>query len=136
MNQLTKEERAKIYSLYYGADCYHYTGWRDGATEKITAKHIAMIEDGGSKYSQLILKDLSEITDEDALNVAKTHYENREEMIAASPQRYIKNVKEHVLTPIEVLPYYITDFLRSKSYALPYNGHDLFTLGIAIKESR
>jgi hypothetical protein len=147
---LTTEEITRVYAMYLGGQV-RYAGctWDlrgVDSNEILDTITIANPNDGEDwtvtnewdKF-QLILKDLSDITDEDALNVAK--------MIDVYPyetDRYkIDRVRSWLNKP-NIFGHEsflgsmssVFDFLRSRSYHLPYKNINLFEAGIAIKESR
>lgn len=78
----------------------------------------------GIMYSFLKLKSLSDITDEDAIEVAKiidyNHGRNKLAFVKVG-----KHVCHNILEMGEITPkraFSLIDYLRSKGYALPYNG--------------
>jgi hypothetical protein len=151
---LTNEEKAKVFGLYIGCSYRYYN-----KTAVIDGLVISDIEDNDHAGNpQLILTDLSDITDEDAIEVARIldtwlveemeHELVREkmgtigEMItirgASDHSRYVKfympmghifcSENENTGNPEAI------DFLRSRSYHLPYKGINLYEAGIAIKK--
>lgn len=131
-NELTNKDKARIFALYLGCEIIN----PDNAFTRnyvCDGFEISLIEKGQSN-NQLILKPLSAILDEDAIEVAKMNYSNRDEKIDGAKERYIRSTKTYILNPVEVLQYPIVDFLRSRGYALPYKGIDLFEAGIAIEK--
>lgn len=135
MNTLTTEDRGKVFALYYGSK-YSYVD--DGGveiTEEVSGITVECICDNDHVGNpQLSLYDLSDITDEDAVEVAKIYYETDEgswqqgkgviNLLIKEP--YIKLVHPRFDTICAVI-----DFLRSRLYALPYKGINLFDAGIA-----
>lgn len=79
---------------------------------------LDIINNPKNYYSELT--PLSQITDEDAVEVAELHY-GRGTVIQTSKERYIKNVGKYVLHNPEYIASKIADFLRSKGYALPFH---------------
>lgn len=179
MKELTMEERAKVF-MSYGL-------LKEVATPngnlKVTSYHIdSLVTMGGKPWSyrecQLILTPLGEITDEDAIEVARiildkevgwnpleilrwdwctrmiirrepdiTDAETTVEMCISilteldeSPIRWTWNYIKGNGTGISErnCPNVITaiDFLRSRSYALPYKGINLYQAGIAVKPEK
>lgn len=116
---------------------------------------------------RLILKPLSQISDKDAIEVAKIIYPlpfqrhtngwsiSRDFTINGYPYIKIQNPKnvysfqidcalcafdlynmdENVTIETPMNNVHVIDYLRSKNYALPYLGVDLFEAGIAIEET-
>lgn len=75
---------------------------------------------------QLILRPLSKISDEDAIEVYKmVRGVTSDDRLMIYKGRYYAKV---------ALNTEATDFLRSRSYMLPYKGIDLFEAGIAIEQ--
>lgn len=83
--------------------------------------------------SKLILTPLSEITDEDAIEVAEIcgFNSNQKQM----GKWFVKDGLMHKADFCADKYVQLIDFLRSRSYALPYTGIDLYEAGIAIKPS-
>lgn len=83
----------------------------------------------------LILKPLSQISDEDAIEVAHIGYGvERKQKINENKDRYIKNVKIYFLNNPTAFVY---QFLQSKGYDLPnyyLDGKTLFESNLAIYE--
>lgn len=95
---------------------------------------------------QLLLTPLSEISDEDLLEVAKLtgwfnwynspnmqYFKNIHGNPCVSNADRIGKYESFCLKEDELLSAQ-ADYLRSKSYALPYMGIDLFESGIAVKK--
>lgn len=140
---MTTEDKARVFGLYIGSMCQRFLvdhNVPSGEDDKIQLDHInfrSLVDGNGEWYYKLILKDLSEITDEDARGVAKIYYDAD----AASWQQgqgivrlltqepYIKLVNPRFDKITDIV-----DFLRSRSYMLPYRGINLFESGIAVKK--
>lgn len=172
MKELTNEDKARVFAMYLGCECIadeqleHWHPFDKGEKglkvagvvhETVVIQRIA--ETVKDKYNQckLLLKPLSEISDEDAIEVIKISvrtgkgdYSQLEYTITESSDEckvvscmsmlgrvyYNGNVFLHNEDISDFFPIHnhieTTDFLRSRGYALPYKGIDLFGSGIAI----
>lgn len=176
MNELTMEERAKVF-MSYGL-------LKEVATPngnlKVTSYHIdSLVTLGGKPWSykecQLILTPLSDITDEDVIEVAKIimrrhnrHYKDGEVVYKVETEKlngcptvgiYVQGRtkgsysiriepdavclmkhKDSLLSSGQCFhvpnQYEAADFLRSRSYHLPYKNIDLYEAGIAVKPNK
>lgn len=118
----TIEEKQEFFAQYFGQDVLVL--YPNSCTNKcyIELSYNRNIED-----DYLELKDLKNITDEDATQVAKYRYENPKMMLYAEIGKIIifnyinqsKNKGEHELELFEI------DFLRSKGYALPFRQYSV-----------
>jgi len=137
MNTLTNEQEAKVFGMYAPCEVEH----TDSMGAKETARLIAVdfssgdlvcTEPSGGMYDyniqncKIIAKPLSEISDEDAVEMAYIHWPDMR-----GKDVNVEWLKMTLGTICRMSD--ITDFLRSKSYALPYMGIDLYEAGIAIK---
>lgn len=86
--------------------------------------------DEGFNNVQLLLKPLYDISDEDLVTIAQFQGYDGFESIEDERPLYLRNTGRRYIK--NVIDYNTADFLRSKSYALPYKGIDLFEAGIAI----
>lgn len=111
-----------IFALYWGCKYTYKNEWGTYSAEVGDYHWMDHVKQG----AQIHLKELSEITDEDALHIALTFYTHYKSDI-------INATKESLLVHTESLEYPVADYLRSKGYALPFEGQDLFESGIAIK---
>jgi hypothetical protein len=105
----TEFNKAKLFAQYYGQKVYHYNNWDDYATG-IMQDHWL-----NEPNACLILRPLSSITDDEAIEVAKLQdweYTDRKDIIGAI-KIAVKN---------EWFNYSTCDYLRSKGFALPYMG--------------
>lgn len=138
---ITNEMKAKIFALYLGSPFQvEYVSVTDG-TEK-TLKHDCLTvfdlyihNPEKDKYHELklILKPLSEITDDDLTEIAKMYGGIR----AKLDDLHLQVIDANNMVPKWFylkgdIPHTLVDFLRSKSYALPYIGIDLFESSLAI----
>lgn len=168
--KLSKEEIARVFQLYgLGSKCYFDNKIYNiySFTEKyVKAYPVNDLERKNMFYysqCKLLLKPLSSITDEDAIEVAKIA-----DILPWNWFEYKKYSVDKIDHPndgteIRVLDYSVRitnaggiyfydysrpntaiaipgiadaiDFLRSKGYALPYKGKSLFELGLAIDSS-
>lgn len=138
----SKEEKQKIYALYcgcqiaYPSDDFINSKWIPGRWSwSVVADTNYSVEN-----TRLVLKPLSRISDEDALlcadNLGVDIYFKGTSKLVPEELR-VQKVKECLFNHIhdfvainEIVG--IIDFLRSKGYALPYQGIDLFEAGVAI----
>lgn len=116
----TLENKAKFFAQYWGQEVFSKT---HGATTHI----LDYVRLGSiSDISVIELKPLSQISDEDAIEVAKIcliqagEYDN-----TVSDYELLNYCHTEYIQPNEYLrftPQYILDFLRSRGYALPWMG--------------
>lgn len=139
--ELTNEMRDRIFSLYIGCDIKHSDGSKSQLVGLSPYEGLAQVlNNSGDDWwnyhdDKIILKPLSSISDENIIEIAELAG-----IESGSTQQLIKEVKQWLFgyndgidTDSDNKSNYlkVADFLRSKSYALPYMGQDLFTLGIA-----
>jgi hypothetical protein len=136
---ITNEIRAKIFALYLRCEIMNvdqkeiligicgdmiYSDWRG-------LKNVCGIDE-----TQLLLTPLSKITDEDKIEVAK--------MAGYDPKLYSIEYSQDTFSfccsssssyiELKYLQFGVVDYLRSKSYHIPYQDIDLFEAGIAIEK--
>lgn len=131
----TLQNKAKFFAKYWGQDIFHWK-YPEYATKD---NYIQQVGEFIGKYSQcgyLELTPLSQISDEDAIEVAKIYQSNirgisllgiggvsKEEILKAGLEfckRINGNYWNNYVNVFQML--WAFDFLRSKGYALPYNG--------------
>ena len=140
MNKLTNEEIARVFSMYYFAECITVK-----YKEKGFVKHIGKIPNDANYYN-LILTPLSSITDEHAIEVAKCCGFNN---ISWSDKRkrsigkeIVYAISDNVSISYEVYAFeitYVFQYLIQQGYAVPpffgighpCNGKTAIELGIA-----
>ena len=155
----TNEEKARVFAMYLGCKAYDLYAERESVLTGVLSTNVAL-EYRGLSFSrnyneaQLILTPLEDITDEDAVEVANIIRPGKWKVKRHA--QYIKYIDvihdeyEYISINIffltgKVTPYFddkptgqctldAHDFLRSRSYALPYKSKCLFESGIAIKE--
>lgn len=151
---MSKEDRARVFALYLGCDLDLGDNEHTATLAGVGMDDFTSIEHSTGSYGEhsihdqstkLILKDLSEISDEDAVEVAKilkVSYSNNPESDACFDITGLAYFLQELFeTGSDVMSVtgdkflLLSDYLRSKSYMLPYKGQDLFTTGIAVKES-
>lgn len=124
-NTLTTEDKERIWGLYIGSK-YKFP---NGKNEEIITGVVCYNAAYGNYDAKLILKDLSDITDEDAIEVANIiglkEWEEEDKLAYG---------KEYAMEYGNGIIYRVADFLRSKSYMIPYKGINLFDAGIAIRK--
>lgn len=127
MQQLTNEEAAKVYAMYIGLACMC-----EDSIERISGFTVDKVESFGTSYAQLLLKPLSEISDEDAA-------------ICWENDNYIPDTQDikHVSRLFVEMSAKQHQFLISRGYSVPLffapnhwaNGKTPIELGIAIKSN-
>lgn len=150
---ITNEMKA-VYGLYIGCSCEFYIGFDNYAKGKLVGikTDMAIIEPFPEQETavplllhrngkpdvlgcRLILTPLSEITDEDAIAICKMgndRLSQPEDQLVVGRQIAANMVSVFIEEPFLYNYVEIIDFLRSKSYMLPYMGIDLFESRIAI----
>ena len=144
--KLNKEQHAKVFGLYIGSMVIYPDG------EIVTIVGITPYEgmiqvlksndnvDWWNYHNaKLILTTLSEITDEDCFYIANLKYQYKEGYDLDLAIKMGKILAEIIGGNYslkwsfgrEIME--IIDYLRSKSYHIPYMGYDLYESGIAIK---
>lgn len=132
MTQLTEKDKTVVFAMYLGSDYSYHNG---DVIEKVSGLTISAIEDNDHLGNpQLILSDLSDITDEDAQEVISIIWRTSNFHRPTNGQ-YIAQHLPYADLPAQTA-IEIGDFLRSKSYALPYKSVNLFDAGIAVKGER
>ena len=137
MKEITKAERAAVFSMYVGQECLSPMG--EGVLYGITKSFveddewIALFESDQEEYVQdncLLLTSLSLITDEDAVEVAKilgncSHLSKESQIsqvkeLFSSPNFFVKQ------TNISAAKWlYVFQYLQSEGYALPYKDYSV-----------
>lgn len=168
---LTAEDKARVFGLYWGCECIVYSH------EEGAKNDIRVVSERLLSYPlhdcQLILRPLSKISDEDAVEVAKIILSKGSEWQPIEIVRWdwctkiIVKIEPGIMDAETTIEMYISivnegdiewtwdykkgnstgmsqqhcpnvshayDFLRSRGYALPYKGIDLFEAGIAIEQ--
>lgn len=142
---MNKEIRAKIFGLYLGCDIC----MPDGHTATIVSvglDEFNSIEHSTGSYGihhyngeeKLLLHDLRDITDEDLTIVAELlgckDYNSIRYEASNGGYFFIDYISKrdcNKYAGIDILPFQVADYLRSRGYMLPYNGIDLFEADIA-----
>jgi len=131
---LVRGNKVYIIGVNWGENEIWYADTKDGEVDYDAIPEMCPIEE-----YQLILKPLSSISDEDAIEVAKIHFgssfpekvlPNDYSFVISVGKRLSNNINNTLINGLTWLE--ITDYLRSKSYLLPYMGIDLLSAGIAI----
>jgi hypothetical protein len=139
MTEITNEERARILAMYWGSPCVFWFGKRErtGTIGVMSIQRTLNIE----KYKcQLTLHDLADITDDDAIEVAKIigYKEQERKSLDVDACQYDSESKSfHIaLTNWPAVTFHLDEigieavnFLRKKSYDVD----GLIIKGIAIK---
>ncbi len=143
---ITNETRAKIFALYLVCDiCYENSTTDDIIVDKLNGVMFDYCIEGEITVSlpmldapiqdcQLILTPLSEITDEDAIEVAKMNNLLYRKAISGRNEGIDKQAIAFGKRMAREADFATGDFLRSRGYMLPYMNIDLFEAGIAIKK--
>ena len=137
-----KEEVAKVFALYLGCECRLEDGQISDKTTMISADGCLMVDYNGigdtehdAECCQLILTSLSDITDEDAIQVAKmTDY--------YSDEFNLTDFKHRVIEIWATKMFDVSQYLISKHYAIPLwfginhwaNGKTAIELKMAIEK--
>jgi len=130
--EITLENKAKLFAVYLGQKII-LTGDYNRNLYNVQPYSLSLIIKGNNSTS-LKLKPLSEITDEDAIEVAmlcfaykEGYYITKTEILNDAKNEghgLIKKIIDNKL-PLSITAYAISgviDFLRSKGYALPWMG--------------
>lgn len=139
--EITNEVKLKVALQYYDSCnillCYNIEN--NPVIERFSGKNadLELFEpDFENKRDLLILKPLSSITDEDAIEVAKYWY-SPVTYIVSNRDLAIKKTKEYLENPEVMLPLGAGQFLQSLGYDLPQyllGGKTLKEAGLAIYE--
>lgn len=132
--EMTLENKEKFFVQYWGQKIYNEEGHWNG--EPVNANSMAILNGIYTEIQQpyILLKSLSLITDEDAIEIAMLgygkevpyytlagHAEQGKEILNIYSNKSTKKRYSHWSNLYMALPE-ITDYLRSKGYALPYMG--------------
>lgn len=138
MNELTMEERAKAFGLY--APCKMAECNKDGSLfvgdngnwciENCTLTYAHYVGKGTAWPYKLILTPLEEISEQDMISVFNIEHPKSN----ASDWAKIDSVKMWIEQMS--ISYDVADFLRSRSYHLPYKNINLYEAGIAVKPNK
>lgn len=136
--------KARAFAGYFGS-VLNYIGedrqFREKSPYKLLGVEINSTKEmifvnGGYAFHpdscQIELKPLSEITDEDAIEVTRLADNDIEDGFVPNEKErkaFINSLFDSI--EIGILPYHIADYLRSKSYLLPFAGYDLLKENIA-----
>lgn len=136
MNKISNEERVRIFAAYWGAKCER----NELLADNIGMMFFAQIV-GFQHYlpeCQLLLRDLSSITDEDAIEILKMDYGWEKEKTEYSQINNIETYGNRIIIRYAYknktshgfgTRYFSdfntkqTDFLRSKSYNIGYGSY-------------
>jgi len=138
--KLSNSEIEKVFSMYWGCPTTFISHERDGEQIKVGRYFFSdEISDFHRFNSKIELKSLAEISDEHAIEVAKAagllmQPFGEKGMIdfGRNMANYFQNniLCGYTIEPLDYVN--MVDKFRELGYALPYNGFDLFELGIAI----
>lgn len=131
----TVENKSKFYAQYWGQNILSHPEYKEEDGNSDVSHYLTKFFQVDDGYF-LLLKPLSSITDEDVIKVARIISGNvRERIIGKDEYRVLVSIGEGELgvwfdgellvsdafqNPLLILECY--DYLRSKGYALPYNG--------------
>lgn len=136
MQQLTAEDKARVFAQYLGCK-YTDTTAEEPEVFPVIGETITCFEryPRAMATAQLILRPLSKISDEDKSEVCRLA-DNTIDTDHVLTEKDKKNLVKGMYDAMNEgeFPYHIADFLRSRSYMLPYKGIDLFEAGIAIEQ--
>lgn len=133
--EISKEVRAKVFCLYYGCQVQKRNDCEDELSIFTfnSSYNIGAVVDDESV--QLILSDLSDISDEDLIDVSRVAGLSDDEI--DSFDNINEESKKAWAANIDDLLYPMADFLRSRGYMLPAHGiTDLFEAGIAVRKNK
>lgn len=153
MNQLTNEETAKVFAMYWGSEILISQNDQpiiekvQGSLCYSSSLTIWSCQTGyNTKFFKvkLLLKPLSSISDEDAVEVARlANYLKLKTKMAAIGRDVINSLIGKTHTYHYSQPFAIFQYLISKGYAVPLffgvnhwaNGKNAFELNIAIEKT-
>lgn len=137
--EISNETKAKIFAQYFGAKCEHLVFtiervWEDRGEFNMDCDLIELCMDDTEAYkTTLLLKPLSSITDEDAIEVAKI-------IKCKWCGSNVSEIKPHLSYLLNEnasikgsIIFHLFQYLQSKGYALPYLNYsveDLVKAGI------
>jgi len=149
--EISNEVRDKIYGAHIGCEvkCKKLSGWT--LSRHTTTLSLHFLANYSDRIDKLLLTPLSAISDEHAVEVAKLVNENaiNREHCAIPFQVVREDNRTDVWFGFDCVHIYhngsildnkttgwvnmdVSDFLRSKSYHVPYMGIDLFETNIAL----
>lgn len=160
--EISNEMRVAIYHVYHTAQVAGkpYIGYSEFSEEQQNktlignikyldkeGAHVVHADVHGNPWNeitfynygecQLLLTPLSEITDEHAVEVARIMNIIDAECPQSDYPHWIEYTKRTYLTDLKMSKYafsvHAIDYLRSKSYHVPYMGIDLFEAGFAVE---
>ena len=114
----TLENKAKFFAQYWGQEVVKWnfsTGESSYMTLPLDDFRINEV-----KKFHLILKPLLSIADEDAVDLSKIIKLKFSSVY--NDEFVLSEIKKSIINDAHNLPYAVVDYLRSKSYALPYMG--------------
>lgn len=117
----TKENKKAFLAQYFGQNIL----CNDGHDVKNLTIDGFTLSAGSHPTDYLSLKPLSSISDEDAIEVAKMYWGNN---YSEFPLKTDKIAHSRLILPTMATRTDIADYLRSKSYALPFMGLSVETL--------
>lgn len=121
--EINNENKAKFFALYWGQDVLCSDMYGDGGTI-----YSATMKTNSLNEKWLFLKPLSQISDEDAVAIAKILFGSESDWAVENWIKLIKlNLTDQFGSNIfpNIQPYFsiswsVCDYLRSKGYALPW----------------
>lgn len=141
MQQLTAEDKARVFAQYLGCK-YTDTTAEEPEVFPVIGETITCFEryPRAMATAQLILRNISKISDEDLRDACEIAADEEDKGIVPKGYSFSAEERASLITAFEEdmkvyqFDYRLADFLRSRSYALPYRGIDLFEAGIAIEQ--
>lgn len=122
------EMKEKYFAQHHGQKLMMYGQGVLMQPKTVTGYRIDRMREGGYSYKEyLLLTPLDQISDEDAIEVATLVYKDLHNW---SPKEQVKFGKDAVTDVLSGSFKFektleIVDFLRSRGYALPWNGHSV-----------
>ena len=113
--KMTKEEKGKLFAQYYGQDVVRFRDWSI-ETENGNVTNILNVDLHKENKCYLELKDLSLITDKQAEYIGSIHPAHGHSFNLRRGRLYLESLNSNEFDLC------VSDYLRSESFALPYNG--------------
>ncbi len=140
VSDFSLDEKIRVLASYVGANGVMHCSCKhediDCVVDANTIRTILMDE---CKSLILHLKDIEDIEPEHAIHIGKIsgnevdRYNNTDLLLIMKAKKLLSGVDKH--TPNSCVGNWaeIIDYLKENGYAVPYKGHSLFDLRIAIK---
>lgn len=133
--EISNEKIAKVFAQYYPC---RYNNGIDNESRELRLSSIDTLAYCKITKPKLILKPLSAITDEDAIEVAKIYFDDEKELLPPDGVWIIEEIIIKNKTCKYKRAILIYQYLQSKGYDLPnfhLEGKTLHEVGLAIYET-